>query len=251
MRLADASAIFVSYPVRLPKSDLTWPQTTCSNWSPRTGSIVHTALAVEAVAVRARAAIIAQSVRRVVFARSRRRLAIVGVAASPANRQALQQPALAGLVIPFAAAGSLELARTASNIAGSTRREREFSIHSSLGAATREVGRGDGFRCPRMGRRRGRAPESGLAEGLARPHRLGYPHAADRGSIPIGRTPPGPTAHLMQAPAHFAQAQPIQADHAKTSRTMCASSSPHRSAPPRRPERGSHSDSRRERPSAR
>src|SRR5580692_7684074 len=37
-------------------------------------------------------------------------------------------------------------------------------------------------------------------------------HAADCRSIPICRAPPGLTAHLMQAPAHFANAQSIQTD---------------------------------------
>ena len=56
------------------------------------------------------------------------------------------------------------------------------------------------------------APESGLAR-KRRAHMGGIvQHAADRGSIPICRAAPGPTAHMMQSSTHFARAQPIRAD---------------------------------------
>src|SRR6516225_8659327 len=52
--------------------------------------------------------------------------------------------------------------------------------------------------------------EARSSEGCA-PH-IGWviQHAVDRGSIPICRAPPCLTAHLMQAPAHFAHTQSIQ-----------------------------------------
>src|SRR5258708_27605963 len=57
---------------------------------------------------------------------------------------------------------------------------------------------------------RPRRQEARSPEGCA-PH-IGWiiQHAADRGSIPIYRAPSGLAAHLMQAPAYFAQTQSIQ-----------------------------------------
>src|ERR1700676_4727394 len=57
---------------------------------------------------------------------------------------------------------------------------------------------------------RPRRQEACSSEGCA-PH-IGWiiQHAGDRGSIQICRTAPGLTAHLMQAPAHFAHTQSIQ-----------------------------------------
>jgi hypothetical protein len=40
-------------------------------------------------------------------------------------------------------------------------------------------------------------------------------HAADRGSMPIRRSLPGLTAHLLQAPAYCAQAHSIETDPCK------------------------------------
>ncbi len=59
---------------------------------------------------------------------------------------------------------------------------------------------------------RPRRQETGPPEGGASDIGRIVEHAADRGSIPMRRSFPGPTPHLPQSPAHLPQAHAIQAD---------------------------------------
>ena len=90
MRQADASPIFVSHAVRLLQERSHLAPNDLLQLVAAHGPIAAYRFAIETVAVRARTAIIAQGIYRIICAGSRRLLPVVGIAATLTNRQALQ-----------------------------------------------------------------------------------------------------------------------------------------------------------------
>ena len=108
-RLSDAPTVFMGYAIRLLQESFHLVPNDLLQLVAAHGSVVAHRRAAEPVAVGASAAIIAQNVRRIVFARARSGLAIICVAAAAANRQALQKPGCARFLTTFTPAILLEL----------------------------------------------------------------------------------------------------------------------------------------------
>lgn len=87
---------------------------------------------------------VAQRVRRIVLAGTRRTLAIVGVAATPADREALQQPVRAGYALALALPVLFKLCTGRLEYGEINKWGTGISIHSSGGTGTRQVARGEG-----------------------------------------------------------------------------------------------------------
>jgi len=89
-RQADASPKFVGHAVRLLQERSHLAPNDLLQLVAAHGPVAANRFAVEAVAVSARTAIIAQSIYRIIRARSRCLLAVIGIAATSTNRQTLQ-----------------------------------------------------------------------------------------------------------------------------------------------------------------
>jgi hypothetical protein len=109
---------------------------------------------------------------------------------------------------------------------GSIKAGTGISIHSSRGAAIREVARGDGFRCPRTGRKRGRGARKWARPKAARPIYAGLsnmPRIVEAYQYVEPRRVRQPICcNRRHTSRRLNRSRPI---HKKTSRTMCASSS--------------------------
>jgi hypothetical protein len=179
-------------------------------------SVAAHGLTAEPMAIRPGTAIIAQRVRRVVFAGTRCSLSIISVAATPADRETLQQPAPARPAVPFALPVLLKL--SAGNLEHRWINElRNGDLDPLLG------GYGNTRSGPRRGLRmsadrpqpRPWRQEAGPPEGGASDIGRIVEHAADRGSMPLRRSFPGPAPDLLQSPAHLPQTHAIQTDPRK------------------------------------
>src|SRR5215218_2830337 len=177
------------------------------------GPVVANGGTAEAASVGAGATVVAVLAPRGVPLRPRGRLAVVGVAAAPADRQALQQPARAAPAVPLAPAVLAQL-RLDGLEHGRVDQRRHGHLDPPLprhddprGRPRRRPWMAADRAQPRPGRQEARVAVDGSAD----VGRVGQ-HAADRGGVPPRRAPAGRAAGALQAPADLAQAQAFQAD---------------------------------------